>query len=432
MRQAAGKRRKRTRRLAAATLLALGAPWTAPALASAPACLTSLALEPSSAYVDQQVLYRLRILSRQDVQAVEWLEPPAFPGLRAERLPGRPEAGRATRYGVEYRIREEHRALFPEHAGELAIGPARLRCRAAQEVLDTSVPAAALRVRELPAAGRPTHFGGLVGPVALSLRAFPRSLALGASVHVELGLQGGGNLWDAPDPRPDDMAFGDAEVFRQRPELELERGTSLFVRRRFAYDVVPHREGVLALPELRVAYFDPIAERYAEARVAGVEVAVGPRIARAETPAHPAQSGAAPLPPAASPRGPWPWIAIAAVAAALTAAAVLVARRRRLTSGRRRRGRARRGSRSRTRRPRRSQRGGPSARAARRPGRTPPQGGAPHARAAARRRLALRLATRGARAPGRVERARFDPAAPAPERARVEHAVARLRTHPGR
>ena len=122
MRQAGGGRCGWRWGVAAAALLALGASWAAPALASAPACLTSLELEPSTAFVDQQVLYRLRILSREDVRTVEWLEPPAFPGLRAERLPGRAEAGRITRDGVTYRVREEHRALFPEHAGELAIG----------------------------------------------------------------------------------------------------------------------------------------------------------------------------------------------------------------------------------------------------------------------------------------------------------------------
>jgi hypothetical protein len=375
------------------------------------------------------VLYRLRILSREDVQAVEWLEPPAFPGLRAERLPGRPEAGRLTRDGVAYRVREEHRALFPEHAGEIAIGPALLRCRAAQEVLDASVPAATLRVRKLPARGRPTHFSGLVGPVALSLRAFPRSLALGASVHVELGLQGGGNLWDVPDPRPDDAAFGDAEVFRQRPELELERGTSLFVRRHFAYDIVPRSEGVLTLPELRVAYFDPIAERYAEAHVAGVEVAVGPRAARAETAAHPAQADPAPLPPATSPRGPWPWIAIAAAAVVLAAGALLVARRRRLTSG------------------------GAIANALAEAAAAERAGHAEASAAALARALRAALATHlpeaerhtpeqllanpSLSAPLRtalelltaLERARFDPSAPAPEHAAVERVLAQLRSH---
>jgi hypothetical protein len=429
VRRPGGRGRDGSRRLAAATLLALGAAWAAPALANAPACLTSLELEPTSAFVDQQVLYRLRILSREDVRAVDWLEPPAFPGLRAEHLPGRPEAGLLTREGVRYRVREEHRALFPERAGELAIGPARLRCWAGQEVLDASVPQAVLRVRKLPAPGRPADFAGLVGPVALSLRAFPSSVALGASVHLELRLQGGGNLWDAPDPLPDDAALGDAEVFRQRPELELERGTSLFVRRRFAYDVVPHREGVLVVPELRVAYFDPIAERYAEARVAGVEVAVGPHTTQAKTAAHPPQADPAPA-AAASGRGPWPWIAVAAGGAALAAGAALVARRRRLASGG--------GVSDALAEAAAAERAGHAEASAAALARALRAGLARHLPEAERRTPEQRLAGASLSAPVRaalellaeVERARFDPAARAPEREAIERVLAQLRTHP--
>jgi hypothetical protein len=199
------------------------------------------------------------------------------------------------------------------------------------------------------------------------------------------------------------------------------------VRRRFAYDVVPRREGVLVVPELRVAYFDPIAERYAEARVAGVEVAVGPRTTRAETAAHPAQAD--PAPAAASGRGPWPWIAIAAGAAALAAAAALVARRRRLASG-----------------------GGVSdalaeAAAAERAGHAEAHAAAlvralraalaTHLPDAERRTPEQLLAGASLSAPVRaalellaaVERARFDPAAPAPQRAAIDRVLAQLRTH---
>jgi len=429
VRRAGDTRFARRRRGAAGALFAFGTLWAAPAFASAPACLASLELEPSTAFVDQQVLYRLRILSREDVRAVEWLEPPAFPGLRAERLPGRPEAGQLTRNGVEYRVREEHRALFPERAGELAIGPARLRCSAPQEVLEAIVPAAALLVRELPAPGRPAHFAGLVGPVAVSLRVLPRSVALGASVRIQLRLQGGGNLWDAPDPLPEGAAFGDAEVFRQRPQLELERGTSLFVRRRFAYDVVPRREGVLVVPELRVAYFDPGAERYAEARVAGVEVTVGPRETPTGTSVNPPHAGEEPSQAASGSGARWPWIAMAAGAAALAAATALGVRRRRLPSD-----------------------DGAVSAALADAAAAESVGDSEASAAALARALRAALATQvpGARhsAPqellardtlgtpvraalellSAVEQARFDPAKPAPERPAIERALARLQT----
>jgi hypothetical protein len=278
-------------------LLAAGTLWLAgPAASDTPPCLVSLELEPAEAWVDQQVLYRLRIETRPDVEGVEWLSPPSFPGLRAERLPGRPDAGVVTRDGVEYRTRVEERALYPEGPGELSLAAASLRCSAALAVQDVPLPARTLRVRPLPEAGRPAGFAGLVGALAVERQLTPASLRLGESARVVVSLRGGGNLWDAPDPLAEAAVFGEVDLFRRPPELELERGESLFVRRRFAYDVVPRRAGSFRVPELRIPYFDPDAGAYREARAAPllVEVAGDAPAERAEAESVRATPGAGP------------------------------------------------------------------------------------------------------------------------------------------
>jgi hypothetical protein len=252
--------------------------WTSmgAAEAAAPPCQARARLEPSQARVGQQVLYRLRVLSSREVEAVEWIEPPPFAALRVERLPGRPQLGEETHDGIDYRVREEHRALFPERAGWARVGAARLRCRTARGSFETTAPALALRVQEPPQANRPADFSGLTGPIAVTRRIEPPTVALGASLRLTVRLQGGGNLWDAPEPYPDDDAFGGAEVFRSRPELDLERGTSLVVRRRFVYELVPRKVGVLQVPELRIPYFDPAAGRYGTAGAPALQVNVAP------------------------------------------------------------------------------------------------------------------------------------------------------------
>jgi hypothetical protein len=279
---------------AALTLTALAAASAAArADASAPPgtggglerCRATVSLDPPDPFVGQAVLHRLRVVARSEVGPVEWARPPAFPGLRVERLAAPPAAALAPESTV--RVHEELRVLFPQHAGEIALPVAELHCRVARGdaawVFPTPVPGARLRVRRLPPAARPPGFDGVVGAFGLRQPVSRDAISLGESVRLLVVLEGGANLWDASDPLPDDDAFGGADVFRRRPELELERGARLNVRRRFAYDLVPRRPGVFRVPQARVAWFDPASRRYGIATATPLEV----RVTDAPAPAAP-------------------------------------------------------------------------------------------------------------------------------------------------
>lgn len=297
-------------RVAALLLLA------APAAADLDPCRAEVRLEPGEAVVGQQVLYGLRISSRLDVEQVEWLEPPSFPGFRAERLPGAPQAPASGRR----RLREEQRALFPEVAGELVVPGASLRCVAADgSEWIARVPQASLSVRPLP----PDHPQvDLVGPLSLRVRADREELRLGESLRLEVSLRGAGNLWQAPDPFPDDAAFGGAELFRSRPQLALEPGTRLLVKRDFVYDVVPRRAGALGIPPIEIDYFDPETARFARARAPGFEIAVADR-----DPTAPGAAGGVPAEVRDAREGRWRgWVLVGVPLAAIGLA---LARRRR-------------------------------------------------------------------------------------------------------
>jgi hypothetical protein len=60
---------------------------------SSPACVVEVSLEPERAFVGQQILYRARVLMRDDVESIEWSRPLAFPRIRTEFLPGEPRGG---------------------------------------------------------------------------------------------------------------------------------------------------------------------------------------------------------------------------------------------------------------------------------------------------------------------------------------------------
>ncbi|MDJ0850550.1 MAG: hypothetical protein QNK04_19430 [Myxococcota bacterium] len=325
-----------TRRVAAVLGSIAVAGGAAGAPSGPPPCRVSLELEPDEAFVDQQVIHRLRIEARPEVRRVDWLVPPAFPGLRSERLAGVPDAGEVTRDGVGYRVREERTALFPERAGTLDLPEASLRCTAAFDVLDVLVPRASLRVRALPEAGRPDDFAGLVGRVELIRRVEPAAGAVGSSLRLTVRMRGDGNLWDAPDPHADDADFAGAEAFRLPPKQDLDRAARLRTGRLFAYDLVPTRPGHLALPELRVPWFDPSENRYeiARAPAIGVEVAAAPAAAGVAPRASNARDDPTPDAGTARPAAAMPrWIAATVVTLVAVGALFFVVQRRRRRSG---------------------------------------------------------------------------------------------------
>ena len=248
--------------------------------AAEPGCRAEARVEPAQAVAGQQVLYRVRVLRRDDVARVEWAEPPAFAHARAEVLTSEPGPD-VREQGVLYHVHEELRALFAERSGRLSLGGAVLRCvLAGGGEEDVRVAPVELDVRPLPDAGRPAGFAGVVGPLFLHLVVTPERVALGESVRIALMARGAGNLW-LLDPPLTDAALPGTDVFARAPELALERGHGLFVRQHFAYDVVPRTAGRLVIPPLRVDYFDPEAGVYRQAATQEVQVMVEERAAAA-------------------------------------------------------------------------------------------------------------------------------------------------------
>src|SRR5690606_34213688 len=278
----------------------------APAADAAP-CRVEVRVEPATAYVGQQVLYRARVLRRENVREVRWLRALSFPSLRAEWLPGRYADPLLADVGDAYVVSEDRRALFPVRAGEIAIPPASLGCRLAEGgEIEVEVPGAAMTALPLPDEGRPPDFTGVVGPVQLRAHLSTRRARLGETFALAVVLVGEANLWAAPAPL--DPAQPDLDVFPREPELTLEPGERLRVRRTFVWELVPRRTGRFAFPAARVAWFDPVSGRYERTEAPGLAVEVLP--AR-DVPA-PRAATPPPAPPPAGPALPAGPLALAA------------------------------------------------------------------------------------------------------------------------
>jgi hypothetical protein len=278
------------RALAALALLVV-----APAAAAEPPlCRAEVVLEPARAFVGQPVLHRVRITQRHEVVDMRWETSLSFPAFRAERILG--GAGPPER-SVTTETTEERRVLFPARAGRLALPAARIACESASRVETAEVPATEVVAEDPPVAGRPAGWAGLIGPVEVSVYATPDRVALGDSISLGVTVQGETNVWAAP------VAFGFppdvAELFERPTELGRDMGRSLRLRGYRSFDLVPRRAGVLEIPELRVAWFDPGARRYAETRTPAIRVEVSGRELAA-----PAEAAPDAPPTAARPAGP--------------------------------------------------------------------------------------------------------------------------------
>lgn len=275
-----------------ALALLVGGP--AGAAAEPPLCRAEVVLEPARAFVGQPVLHRVRIVQRHEVVDMRWETSLSFPAFRAERILG---GGGPPERSATTETTEERRVLFPARAGRLALPAARIACESTSRVETAEVPAAELIAEDPPVEGRPAGWAGLIGPVEVSVYATPDRVALGDSISLGVTVQGETNVWAAPVAFafPPDVA----ELFERPTELGRDMGRSLRLRGYRSFDLVPRRAGVLEIPELRVAWFDPGTHRYAETRAPAIRVEVSERSLAA-----PAEAAPDAPTPAARPAGP--------------------------------------------------------------------------------------------------------------------------------
>ena len=202
-----------------------------------PACRVAVEARPSRAVVGQQIVYTARIVRRDDVVKVEWLQALSFPDFRSERLPGRSERRRNAVSGCRLLgparssarsspcAREPSRSRVPASAASWAVaGPS------AGTTERVDLPSLVIPVDEPPEEGRPSDFDGAVGPLVLQTRADPLEVSLGESVRVSVLVQGSSDLWNLASPTEHAVWGRDLEVFHQPSEVRVESGDRLYLR----------------------------------------------------------------------------------------------------------------------------------------------------------------------------------------------------------
>jgi hypothetical protein len=330
--------------------------------------LVELVVTPdkTTAFVGEEITLLVELVTSADVQGLEWLEPPKFPGAWAEDLerPDRP-TGRRDVVGGRPVMRF---TLLKKLVSGLAPGtltiPA-MRIRTSLRATDDPFgdPFGLFRSRPVDLASKPLSlkilaipgekaFAGPVGRFDLTARLDKTRVAVGEATTLRLRLSGPGGLRTATEPPK--VTVPGAKVYPPTAKTERpQSGKPGAVE--WDYVLVPAAPGEITIPPVSLETFDP-AERKMVARVtAPLRLAVeaaGPSIAgiAATTSASPA--GAAettvPTPPptavaavAPSPAGPtldlsartvtlplWLLLAVPGGAVAVTGIWLLARRRR--------------------------------------------------------------------------------------------------------
>jgi hypothetical protein len=342
----------------------------------APQAFIEVSAEPQSPYVQQQIVYTVRVFHRVDLRDGA-LNDPAVDGMPVERL-GEDRSYREYHHGHRYSVIERRYALFPQHSGTLEIPPPVL---SANVLVPGGRGGGSLAQRFF---GR-DPFGGMNGlfqetrplrvrgkPLSLDVRPQPPSaqwawlpaldLTLSENWSPEGGFRVGEpvtrtvtlrarGLTDAQLPDLTPTTVDGLKRYADRPQGETRPADGgLEAVKQFKEALVPTRVGDLQLPEVRVQWWDTATDAPREAVLPARTIQVLPAPAgQAARPPEPIRPSPLENPPLASPpttapalpaglgakAGPWPWIAAGLTVAWLLTLAFWLRERRLRQAGRR-------------------------------------------------------------------------------------------------
>jgi hypothetical protein len=234
----------------------------------------------SEVYVEEQVLYSLKLYRRVNVDdltlSLPQVEPITFKQL------GKPRESQATVGGATYQVLEVRYSLSAAKAGEWGSGPIKRnltgRRRGSQSLFDdffqspfssfssgqpltVAAEPVELNVLALPEKERPADFSGLVGNFRMQSRLQPTSLKAGESATLTVEINGKGNINRIPDIDLPELPF--ARAYNDQPLLETEQDDQgVGGRKTMKWALVPQKAGQYEIPVLKLSFFNPETETY--------------------------------------------------------------------------------------------------------------------------------------------------------------------------
>lgn len=242
---------------------------------------------PDSVYVGEQLTYQVAVLISEDARTRlrrdPEFRPPELRGLLAYEL-GTPRHVPSRVYdGRRYEAHVFQRALFAIAPGAHAIPAPQLSYTLSQSssyfsreerrvVLAESTQ---VFVKALPDAGRPSDFSGAVGVLKAQVRLDTTTARVGDPLMLTVRIEGIGNVKLLPRPSVE-VPWASVVPGSERVRIDSS-GARVRGTKEFDFILTPARAGVVVMPVIRYAYFDPYREEYAwaESTPADLRVADG-------------------------------------------------------------------------------------------------------------------------------------------------------------
>ncbi|MGE5717756.1 MAG: BatD family protein [Acidobacteriota bacterium] len=230
--------------------------------------------DKTTAYVGEEITLHYELLTQADVQGLEYLEPPRFPGCWAEDLekPEKPVGHRDVVDGrTVMRFTLLKKLVSGLNPGVVNIPEAKIRTSVRSsadpfgdafgffprpQVIDLVARAVTLRILAIP--GDPA-FRGPVGRFDLSAKLDRTKVAPGEAVTLRIRLSGTGNLRTATESPKLEVA--NATLYPPSVKSDSSRTGHAQVATEWSYVLVPKENGTVAIPPVSFAVFDPAEKR---------------------------------------------------------------------------------------------------------------------------------------------------------------------------
>lgn len=234
-----------------------------------------------SPFVGEQVIYTMRFFQRVQTQRVT-LETQDLDGFVVHDL-GDQRTYDTEVKGVQYRVTELRKAIFPQEPGVQTVPAATLNAEVVtrgqrrgrrglfgdifddsffnRKTRSTIVRAAAIELNVQPLPPAPAGFSGLVGDFDIETSLSRPTAAVGESTTLTIEVSGAGNAQRITEPPLGEL--GGFKLYDDKPTSNLTtRGSGVWGSKTFRKALVPLQEGELTIPAITLTVFDPGAKVY--------------------------------------------------------------------------------------------------------------------------------------------------------------------------
>ncbi|MBN2397020.1 MAG: protein BatD [Deltaproteobacteria bacterium] len=250
-------------------------------------------LSSDDVYVEEQAIYIIKLFYRVGVDNLS-LGLPEIEHVTFKQL-GRPGEYQTSVDGKTYGVVEIRYALVASQTGDYVIGPTTMKMTVRQSgtrsrfddffrgplagssgrPVTVGTNPIELTVRDLPEAGRPAGFSGLVGMFRMDSALEPTALKAGDSATLTIRVNGRGNVQRIPDIKLPELSF--ARTYCDQPVLETEEASrGIGGTKTMKWALVPENAGTYRIPPVTLSFFNPDTERYATLKTPAYTLSVSP------------------------------------------------------------------------------------------------------------------------------------------------------------